>query len=135
MNKKQSQEPAPDIKTPAMIPAEPASRDYVDAKHAEGTAFTESVKSYIVTHFFVILLSILALIFVFIWSLFSAAKQERQAIKAEAKQERREAKQERREAKQERREAKQERQAIQNTLKLLLQAQPIAKPQAKPTSL
>ena len=128
MNNKQSQEPAPDIKAPAMIPAEPASRDYVDAKHAEGTAFTESVRSYIVTHFVGVLLAFLALILAFVWYLHNDLKQQMQANKAEAKQERRE-------AKQERREAKQERQAIQNALKLLLQAHPIAKPQPKPTSL
>ena len=103
MNNKQSQEPAPDIKAPAMIPAEPASRDYVDAKHAEGTAFTESVKSYIATHFVGVLLAFLALILAFVWYLHNDLKQQMQAI--------------------------------HNKLNILIQAHPIAKPQAKPTSL
>ena len=100
-----------------------ASREYVDHVLTQAKLYAEAIKSYIVTHFVGVLLAFLALILAFVWYLHNDTKQVL-----------REAKQERREAKQERREAKQERQAIHNKLNILIQAQPPATPQAKPTS-
>ena len=104
-----------------------ASREYVDHVLTQAKLYAEAIKSYIVTHFVGVLLAFLALILAFVWYLHNDLKQQMQANKAEAKQERRE-------ARQERREAKQERQAIHNKLNILIQAQPPATPQAKPTS-
>ena len=79
----------------------PATRDYVDARHAESKTCAEAIKSYIVIHFVGLLFAFLALILAFVWYLHNDLKQQMQANKAEAKQERREAKQERQELKQE----------------------------------